>query len=446
MRILQYNGFFYPGHEKRDLNLVNELRRQGHDVVYAVMSDKAKNNPYPGYPIHYRDDPDFRQADAFWIDDILDLFKLIDQVGLVLIGVEKGAGLFVDYARKTGKNIVQHQDIGSIAISNYQCDLYCVRGEWSKRRMMKYRSTPEEKLRVTGCIQFDAASPNKFRHTTREKFCSKYSLDPSKKIAVWLTASPVHHNVRYRQLYKKVIHAIKKTDNFQVIIKGHPLDYAAHKRSLRYGDVDKPSWEILAPDIRACDLEDGYTCYHFADVGISVLSTVSMEFPLVKKPFIYVNRQEHLLPHEIADIVKLPIQAARKASLREYDVHENVMKIARHCVQMPTSHTNREIFENGEIEYIGLDCTIDELKDVLLHEKYVFSDDSAYDTYVRKYCFANDGKSYKRIADAVSEFVGRKEYKYSFSHRLTGSISKSAYRLRWNSQLRKIVDRLRAVI
>lgn len=61
-----------------------------------------------------------------------------------------------------------------------------------------------------------------------------------------------------------------------------------------------------------------------------------------------------------------------------------------------------------------LDYMFDELRDILLHERYACTDTAIYDAYIKKYWHANDGQSYKRIADAVTDFLKTTEPRKSF--------------------------------
>ena len=169
----------------------------------------------------------------------------------------------------------------------------------------------------------------------------------------------IHLTLYYIWLYKEVLRVVKEVNDFQLIIKGHPSDYSGHKRREKNAEKDRPSWTKLAPDVPVCKIEDAYSCYHFCDVGITTISSVILEFPIFRKPVILVNSQEMLLPYKIADIVKIPRKIMREGKLRPWKISNNVMKIAELGVTMPTNYTNKERFESGEMEYIGVECHVD---------------------------------------------------------------------------------------
>lgn len=446
MKILVYAGYYQPGYEKRYFNIANELCNRGNDVIYALPTEELKGNNPPGYPLYFKEQSDFRTLGTCWIDKIQKMFNLIDQTDVAVFGENKGINHFVKYARKTGKYIIQHHDIGGQPVHIYDPDLLCISGEWYKPYVINHHSINENKICITGSVQFDAANPKRFNGISKKDFCKKYGLSPNKKIAVWLPSSPALHNSGYRKLYQKIIGVIKETKNIQVIIKGHPSDYSGHKRYVHYGKNNLPSWQILTPDVPVCKPEDTYECFYFSDVGISRFSSVAIEYSaLFRKPIIFVNLQEFFLPSQISDIIKIPYKTPEKAALRKIEIHENVMKIAQLGVKMPTNLTRSDL-NKFRHEYIGLDCQVEELKDILTEEKYVFTDDSVYDAYVKKYCYANDGQSYKRIADAIMEFIEKKHRKTRFYYKLNGFLYKNIYRMRENVHVQKGVNRLRRII
>jgi len=430
MNILIFTTYYSPGHEKRDLNLVREFINSNNNIIYAVPVIGIDNFVFPVYPDSYKEDKDFQSVNTFWFNNRYDLLKKIDFADLVLMGTCRGLEDIKDYIKKTGKPLIQHQDIGGFLNNHNFPDLYCVRGEWHKQRLLKYSSFPEEKIVITGCVQFDAACPKIENNISKEDFCKKYNLNPNKKIAVWLPSSPANHNSAYKQLYKDIIRTVNDCDHFQVIIKGHPSDYSGHKRDRNYKNLGKKSWELLTPGTPVCQLEDVYNCFRFCDVGISVCSSVSMEFPLFKKPFIYVNLHEELLPEGIENIVKIPRESIVSASLSKLMVHENVMKIARISKQMPTNFTNPKRYENGEFEYIGIECHIDQLHDVLNSNAWDVNDHSIYDHYVQKYCFKNDGLAYKRIYEETINYLTKHQKRKTILHFFNKVIMKQKARIK----------------
>ena len=442
MNILIFTPYFYPGHEKRDINIVREFIKNNFNVVYAVPTERIQSYSFPGYPEFYKNDPDFLSINTFWFHKRYDFFKKIDDVDVVLTGTIRGASDIMTYIKKTGKHLIQHQDIGGFINSHSFPDLYCVRGEWHKQRLMKYLSFPENKIRITGCVQFDPARPDNKTTYSKLDFCKKYNLNPNKKIAVWLPSSPANHSPYYKQLYKDVIQKIKTSDGFQVIIKGHPSDYSGHKRDRNYSTINEPSWKILSPDTPICQLEDSYHCFRFCDVGVSEGSSVSMEFPLFHKPFIYVNFQESLLPSGIENIVKIPRESNFSSALSKLTVHENVMKLAQVCHKMPTNYTNPKRYENGEFEYVGLECNIVQLHDVLSSGCWEINDHSVYDNYIQKYCYKNDGLAYKRIYEETIQFLRNHHKPNTYFYNINKVIFKQKVRIKTiiKSTVKRIIN------
>jgi len=54
-------------------------------------------------------------------------------------------------------------------------------------------------------------------------------------------------------------------------------------------------------------------------------------------------------------------------------------------------------------EYIGSECSITELDDVLSSGAYEFTDAATYENLIKDYCYANDGCAYIRVADMIEK-------------------------------------------
>ena len=68
-------------------------------------------------------------------------------------------------------------------------------------------------------------------------------------------------------------------------------------------------------------------------------------------------------------------------------------------------YVNATYYKDPKLEFIGMDCKLEDLEEILINEKYIISDNNIFDEYVEKWCFKNDGKAYKRVANAVEEFI-----------------------------------------
>ena len=63
--------------------------------------------------------------------------------------------------------------------------------------------------------------------------------------------------------------------------------------------------------------------------------------------------------------------------------------------------SEQEFYRAGFPEYIGTDCTMEELPQVLAQGRYRFEDQAVYDDYAVRYSAGLDGKAFLRIAEVV---------------------------------------------
>jgi len=318
-------------------------------------------------------------------------------------------------ARALGRVVVQHRDVGGLDPHFFSPDLMAVRGAWERNAFPKLGFSLSEPLTVTGCVQFDAAAP-KNQRLTRGEFCEKYGLDKANKVAVFLTESPAHHDKEYKKKLKEVFQIVGKNRDFEFVIKPHPKDFAKVKQASMYRDLNTATWEQIVPEATVCEAQDQYDVFRHADVLIARGGTTSLEAGLFRTPFILVDYPEFELDdsHD-RNCLKRTFPEPRFDGMKKRKLFPCGMLTAR-LNEIPDPQVRRCLSHFHERtlrlwgavpDYIGGECTIEELPAILADRKYEFSDEGEYEEMVRDYCFANDGMAYKRVADLVESVADR---------------------------------------
>lgn len=407
------------GHEKRNLRLVRELSDRGHDVSHACPGPGLAHHGFTGttFGEEFFDDPDFRDTGTHFIDNWRDLFRRINACDTVLFGAGKGYRAAAEYASRTGKIVLYHRDIGADHFWADYSNMAAARGSFEISHTAQRGGLPEDRIRITGCVQFDDAVPGAGR-LDRTAFCAKYGLDPSKKIVLVFSSNPAGHSPATREITRRACHDVAAINGYQVMIKPHPREYAGLKLHQHYEDTETPTWIQTAPGIPALEPADKYDAFRHSEVFIaSYYSALGKETALFGKALIYLESPERFAEQTGVDIETvrkvLPPTLATACSRRPLQAFGTVTSaLAQHrefaeSQYWKKMHFGSELCYGEKIpDYIGLDCWIDELSDVIRDRLYVPSSDIDFDSYIEEYCYANDGMAYYRVANMVEEAPG----------------------------------------
>ena len=359
-KVVVHTGGYRPDHPVRDIRLVEELRSRGFVVTYTVAGPGLSDIPHAREIVN---DPRFAAVGTRWVNSRLEMLRILRGADLFLVGVwAKHNGYLVEMARSLGITTMQHDNAIHMAIRYLGTDWACVQGDIYKEGRTRTGQISEDRMFVTGSTMADGVQDPVVVDADREAFCKKYGIDPTSKIVVWLPTAPQTQDAWHREHYSKTVEVLRDLPGFSVVIKGHPNDYL--KRKSYTIEEGKSTWELLAPWATVVEAADSYRCYKFAEVGLANLSSVAIEFPLFKKPFIYV------------DVRKSPVQQLLGPN-----------RWFKSDLPVPS--------------FVGIECGVEELREVLTAKRYKIDDEGRYDEHVRRYFHANDGLAYKRVADAV---------------------------------------------
>lgn len=413
MRILVVSSESLPGAEDRNLPLARELIRRGHEVVHT-----GPTHAMAGYGFTMTTyDPGFAevaeavQANTRLFSSWEEMVDLVDRAQVLLFGVAKGYDGVVRYAAREGKVVLWQRDVSADHAWIRYADLVAVRGSGDVEVTMERTGLPRERIVVTGCTMFDRAAPQNMR-LDRQAFCRKYGLRADNKIVVFCTTGPAAHIEPLKEDYRRICAAVRGLSGFDIVIKPHPREFARIKQGLRYSDAETPTWRQLAPGVPACEPCDIYDCYRHAEVLVTQNSSLFKEAALFHKPILEISIAESRAnefgvdPGELSRL--LPARRFRPPSRRPWtflgclgEVYEQLPAGPIKDGAANLMKTYHSVFGNQGAEYIGSECSVAELADVLAGGAYVFDDAESYEALVERYCFANDGLAYLRVADAV---------------------------------------------
>jgi len=412
LRILIVSSESIPGAEGRNLKLAAELIARGHSVRHTGPSRAMVEQGLllTTYPDEFAQRPEARQCRTELFSTWAELNRLIDWAQVVVLSSVKGYAQTADYAHQMGKVIIWHLDF-LFHMWCQRADLVAVAGYFDLHRVAVLTGLDTSKIQVTGSVMFDLAAPRQER-LSRTEFCRKYGLDPDKKIAVWLPGTPASHHPNISETYRRICRTVTEQPDFELIIKPHPRDYDGVKQGRRYEDVQTPTWQQIAPGFKVCQAQDKWDCFRHAEVLISRHSMVCVEAGLLRKPIIFVDMLEYCLDrmalHQPYLRQMLPQDRLSGPHIKEMNLPkalENVLlspiePAARKRLIRALARYSRS-FPTGLPEYIGVECSLSRLAQVLSSGGYRPQDEAVYRDYVTKYCRSDDGQAFVRLADVV---------------------------------------------
>ena len=215
----------------------------------------------------------------------------------------KGAGRF---GIKT-VDMPKSWDVLSKRLFSFKAKHLLVWNVFMKEQAIKFHGYKDNEIIVTGIPQFDFYLQKK-RLLTREEFCRKFNLNPSKKIILYGSTGG---NCCFEEDYIKLLNNYiekKKIPNTQILIRPH----IGYKDDLErfYFARKLPSIVLDESGKRDETFRDGwdtseeyvdtlFNSLHHADVSINIASTLTLDAIACDTPVININFdiRENLSPH-----------------------------------------------------------------------------------------------------------------------------------------------------
>jgi len=218
----------------------------------------------------------------------------------------------------------------------------------------------------SNCLLWDNISDCLPYSLTKTEFCDKYSLDPKKDIFLWMPDGIQCQKGLAIEVYKKVC----SLDN--VIIKLHPNEYSRNKADMVN---NKWSYDLYADKkVTVLNTIDTHWAYTYADCGFSHTSAVGLEFPIYKKPFVYVDHPS------LGGNKDLP-----------YDTWVRL---------------NKEHF-GGEFSWVGGSCSCSDLHNFVNEKKYVVPY-NLYNEHMKKFLAFPEKRAIDVLTEQLIGLLGKK--------------------------------------
>jgi len=357
-KIVIFSSEFMPTFPFIEFPLYNYIKNSGCNIKY-ILREKDIRLTDPSLYKYYK------KLHIETINKPKDILKKIEKDDLLITKFcyKRFDGDVVSLVRGKNIKIFQH-DVGGIdvRVRSSVAQYLCVKSESLRRAVLKKFPKHYKNVFVTGTIQYDNAYSTK---VDRDEFMRSYGLNPDKKLVILTPANPGEAWMDGLQDdYRKIVNIVRnKCPNYDLIVKGHPLDYTAsmpaqpgiiHKNEHYKG---KHSWEVWAPQLPVIKAEEGYKALKACDAVLNIRSSLAMETALFKKPLININRNKY---------------------------------------------TTNWPFDSK----VMLDIEMDELAFVLNTNNYSV-DEKACEEYVKRENYSGDGRAYVRTADLAIRILNK---------------------------------------
>jgi hypothetical protein len=194
---------------------------------------------------------------------------------------------------------------------------------------------------------------------SKKDFCDKYNLNESEDIFLWTPDNIQCIKSKESKLVYSKICGLKN-----VLVKLHPNEIKKVKQHFFGG---KMSYEIFTKNkVRILDPIDTHFALKYSDCGIGYSSSIGLEFPIYRKPYVYigVNSKENVLFDRI----------------------------------------QKDIYK-GNFSWVGGQCEFDQIDEFFHDKKYVVADEKLYDDHLKKFLADPNRKSSDILVEQLLSFL-----------------------------------------
>lgn len=162
-------------------------------------------------------------------------------------------------------------------------DKTAVYGHYHKELLTKMSIYPEDSVVVTGSSRYDLLY-HADRIYSKEKFLSKYNINPNHKIILWATAFRGQDDEGNIKDFKALFETIQNIKNITLVIKPHPGEGQRHIKMIKDYLNNYQISAVVAPSN-----SDTYEQLFVCDLMITKGSTTGMEAVSLNKPVIVLD-------------------------------------------------------------------------------------------------------------------------------------------------------------
>ncbi|HLD83123.1 MAG TPA: hypothetical protein VI976_04160 [Candidatus Omnitrophota bacterium] len=404
LKILVLMPIWHVNFETRYFRLVKILRERGFSVDFCIFTqemNKRREITFPGIPKERLSLPQFRSLDAKAINSFHELFLRLLKANIVVKGTGKGL-------IETGKVIsllnlplMEIADIGDSYAFYHNADIFVISGEAFKENIVNInRDVPKERLVIAGDMRFDSAC-EVVSESQKEDFYKRYKLDSSRKFVVFCSGAFQRMDEWSKEIHKRIVE-ILKDNGFQVIVRLHPSDYAGYKRPK---GVEVSSNILLYPELPAVESYDIDTAMKLCAFMAVNYTTTIIEASIYRKNAIAINYHESCLTEEGRRMSVFPEKRFNGCGLKTPFKGSNGEFLQSKYIRKDAGLYRTESFRFVEFSWVGADCHISELPEVLKSKQIFEVDDEACSRHIEKYWHKRDGLTSQRIALLIEQMA-----------------------------------------
>jgi len=406
IRILVIMMTWDSSFEERLFPLIDGLKEKGYDVTFCALMESMKQQneiELPGLPEERAILDGFSKRGLKSVRSLSELRRYVLKANLVIGGVGKGLHKAVEVISAADVPYVVVNDLGHYLPVCYKHDLFFIGGELLKKNYITISGVAENKVVVAGDFRFDKVILP-LSTEEKERFYKKYNLSSQKPFVVFCTGATQRIDPYTAKLYKGIVNSVMQ-NNFNIIIRPHPNEYAGHKKDVSY--LKEVSYKALYPNAAVLSPGDWLSAMKLCACMISVESACCFEASVFNKHVVVVNfhewflkgeesRQEGIFPKKRFDGFGL------KGCLdhnRAAEMHESGL-----LRQMAGPYGRRGLLWPG-YSWLGADCYLEELPKVLNSPDLKNVDQSLREKHIERFWFKLDGKATERIVDSITDFI-----------------------------------------
>lgn len=408
-KILILTGESVPGHEWRNVELCLALQKKGFLVKHVGPHEELQKTGFK--TTTFNDEKLAQEKGIELFKTWNEIYTEIPKFDVLILSLVKNYDKVVSLAKEHQLLTIGHIDHGSLDQVNYDLDLYLVRNSWDKEWYSKGVGIDEQKIKVCGSTFYDDLL--KQERLDKKSLCEKYNLNPDKKIALFLTNSPACHSEQIKSLYQSIIRAVENAENWQVLVKPHPREYAGTKMNVCYQDVKTPTWVQLFPDTPAVSVEDKGSAYAHADLVLTNMSSSFFELAIYRQSIVFVdtlkwfffgsNREFSQDEFAMKKLMTKKLGVHELSQLGEKEVYEKLswnleeMQFIEERIQF-----ERKYFSHQPPRWVGISSLTSDLEEILNRYKEIHNQSGViFSNYCKEY-HPFLGKAVERLSEEIA--------------------------------------------
>jgi hypothetical protein len=442
LRILLLMPYWNPNFETRLFKLVEILRDKSYLVDFCIFTQEMNVNRElhaPGIPKQRLSLPHLAKLKPIPITSFNDLHKYVLKANFIIMGLTKDLKKLSDFISALKIPTIEINDNGEFVSYGFNPDVLVLTGEANKKNSVLNRNLSEDKIFIAGDIRFDSVVEEN-SESEINSFYKKYKLDKERKFAIFCSGAFQRIDKWTKALYKKIVDDLEKS-SFQVVIRLHPSDYAGHKRPT---GINVTSNLLLYPEVPTLEPWDITMAMKLCSFIVTVDSSVCVEASIYHKNAIVVNLHESALTDDGRKRDIFPKKRYNGCGWKTLFKDENNLRLQSEYLSKDRSQYMTRGVKELEFDWIGADCHINELPEVLKSPEILKVDEEACQRHIEKYWYKIDGKASLRIAQLTEEMINNpKFHKRIFMSLHKKMLNSLIYSI--SSMPKKVVGKLKTV-